>query len=99
MLNFVKLFGYKKATIFVLILTLLDICTNFVLVWNLSKLSVVALLINVLWISWKFIEYKKDPTQYKVVDRVEKYTYIQESLMILTVVAFLIGNTMGIAIF
>ena len=87
-----KLFGYKKAVNFVFIVTWMDIITNFILVWNLSKLSVVALLINVLWISWKFIEYKKDPTKYKIVEKVEQYTYIQESLMILTVVVYLLMN-------
>lgn len=87
-----KLFGYKKAVNFVFIVTWMDIITNFILVWNLSKLSVVALLINVLWISWKFIEYKKDPTKYKIVEKVEQYTYIQESLMILTVVVYLLFN-------
>ena len=87
-----KLFGYKKAVNFVFIVTWMDIITNFILVWNLSKLSVVALLINVLWMSWKFIEYKKDPTKYKIVEKVEQYTYIQESLMILTVVVYLLFN-------
>ena len=40
--------------------------------------------------SWKFIEFKKDPTKYKIVDKVERYTYIQESIMILTIIAYLI---------
>ena len=93
-----KLFGYKKAVNFVFIVTWMDIITNFILVWNLSKLSVIALLINVLWISWKFIEYKKDPTKYKIVEKVEKYTYIQESMMILTVVAYLVCSSLGLVI-
>ena len=33
-----KLFGHKKATIFILILTWVDILTNVLLVWNLSKI-------------------------------------------------------------
>lgn len=86
-----KLFGYKKSVNFVFIMTWVDIITNFILVWNLNKLSVIALLINTLWMSAKFIEFKKDPTVYKLVDKVEKYTYIQESLMILTVAAYLLG--------
>ena len=85
-----KLFGYKISINFVFIVTWIDIITNFVLVWNLNKFAVLALLLNVLWISWKFIEYKKDPTKYKIVTKVEKYTYIQESLMILTIILFLI---------
>ncbi len=86
-----KLFGYKKSVDFVFIMTWVDIITNFILVWNLNKLSVIALLINVLWMSARFLEFKKDPTVYKLVDKVEKYTYIQESLMILTVAAYLLG--------
>ena len=85
-----KLFGYKKSINFVFIVTWIDIITNFILVWNLNKIAVFALLLNILWISWKFIEYKKDPTKYKIVTKVEKYTYIQESLMILTIILFLV---------
>ena len=73
-----------------LIVTWIDVITNFILVWNLNKISVIALLINVLWINYKFIEFKKDPTKYKIVKKVEIYTYIQETLMIMTVVIFLI---------
>ena len=85
-----KLFGYKKATNFVFLVTWIDIITNFILVWNLNKIAVLLLLINVLWMSYKFIQFKKDPTQYKIVDKVEVYTYIQESIMILTIISFII---------
>ena len=85
-----KLFGYKKATNFIFIITWVDIITNFILVWNLSKISVLLLLIDVLWMSFIFIDFKKDPTKYKIVDKVEKYTYIQESLMIITVAMYLL---------
>ncbi len=85
-----KLFGYKKAVNFVFIVTWIDIITNFILVWNLNKISIVLLLLNVLWMSYKFIEFKKDPTKYKIVSKVERYTYIQESIMILTIISFLI---------
>lgn len=85
-----KLFGYKRATRFVFILTWVDIITNILLVINLNKISVVLLLINVLWMSVKFISFIKDPTKYKIVDKVERYTYIQESIMLITVVMYLI---------
>lgn len=91
-----KLFGYKKAVNFVFVITWVDIVTNFILVWSLSKISVILLLIDVLWMSWKFIDFKKDPTRYKIVDKVEKYTYIQESIMILTVVMYLISVRTGL---
>ena len=85
-----KLFGYKNAVNFVFIVTWIDIFTNFALVWNLNKWSVLALLLNVLWCSWKFVEFKKNPTKYKIVTKVEMYTYIQESLMILTIILYII---------
>ncbi len=85
-----KLFGYKRATRFVLIVTIMDIITNFILVWNLSKLSVVVLFILVSWMTYKFIDYMMDPTRYEIVSKVEIYTYLQESTMLLTVIVYLL---------
>lgn len=85
-----KLFGYKDATKFVLILTIVDIITNFILVWNLNKISVGVLFLLVSWMTWKFIQFMKDPEQFAIVDKVERYTYLQESTMLLTIVTFLL---------
>ena len=73
-----------------MIVTIIDIITNFILVWNLNKIMVVFLFLAVSWMTYKFIDFKKDPTRYKIVDQVEKYTYVQETLMIITVVTTLI---------
>ena len=86
-----KLFGYKKATNFVFLVTWLDIITNFILVWNLSKIGVLGLLINVLWMSYIFIKYKKNPEKFKLVDKVERYTFIQEGMMLLIVAVYLLS--------
>lgn len=85
-----KLFGYKKSTVFVLILTWVDILTNVLLVWNLNKISVAALLLNTSWMTLKFVQFIKDPTRFKIVEKVEIYTYIQESMMLVTIAAFII---------
>lgn len=85
-----KLFGYKKSTRFVLVLTIMDIITNFILVWNLNKISVCVLALLVSWMTWKFIQYMKDPEKFVLVNKVEIYTYLQESTMLLTIVAFLV---------
>lgn len=85
-----KLFGYKKSTMFVLILTWVDILTNVLLVWNLNKISVAALLINTGWMTWKFVQFMQEPTRFKIVDKVERYTYIQESMMLVTIAAFIL---------
>lgn len=86
-----KLFGYKQSVNFVLLVTWMDIITNFILVWNLNKGSVAALFVLVSWMTWKFLEFRRDPEKFRLVDKVEIYTYIQESMMILTVVLYLLG--------
>ena len=85
-----KLCGYKKATRFVMILTLVDIMTNIILVFRLNKISILILVLLVSWMTWKFIQYMKDPERFVLVDKVERYTYLQESTMLLTVVVFLL---------
>ena len=85
-----KLFGYKKSTRFVAILTIIDIITNIILVWNLNKISVVILTLLVSWMIYKFIEFINDPNKYKIVSKVERYTYLQELTMLLTVIVYLI---------
>ena len=85
-----KLFGYKKSTRFVLIMTLVDIVTNIILVWNLNKISVVILLLLVSWMTLKFVQFMKDPEKFKIVDKVERYTYLQEGTMLLTIVLYLL---------
>lgn len=85
-----KLFGYKKSTIFVMILTLVDIVTNMILVWHLNRITIVLFVLLVGWMVWKFLSFIKDPERFVLVEKVELYTYIQESLMLLTVALFLI---------
>ena len=85
-----KLFGYKKSTMFVLILTWVDILTNVLLVWNLNKVSVAALLLNTGWMTWKFVQFMEEPTRFKIVDKVERYTYIQETMMLVTIAFYII---------
>ncbi len=85
-----KLFGHKKSVDFVLVLTWVDIITNVILVWHLNIVSAILLLLNAAWITHKFIVFKADPTKFTLVKKVEIYTYIQESLMLITIPVYLI---------
>lgn len=85
-----KLFGYERATKFVRNLTLLDIITNVLLLWNISKIGIVILLANVVWITLQFQQFIVDPTRFSLKARVERYTYITETTMVLAVVWHLI---------
>ena len=80
----------NKSHGFRFLITWVDIITNFLLVWNLNKLTVLALLIDVSWMSVKFLQFMRDPTRFAIVEKVERYTYIQESLMLLTIPVYLI---------
>lgn len=84
-----KLFGYKKSTWFVMILTLVDIVTNMILVYNLNRITIILFVLLVSWMVWKFVSFIKKPELFVLVEKVEVYTYIQESLMLLTIVLFL----------
>lgn len=85
-----KLFGYVKPTKFIMLLTIVDIITNIILVFNLNKISIILFLCLTTWMVIQFMNFIKDPTKFKIVEKVEKYTYLQESLMLLTIVVFLL---------
>ncbi len=84
-----KLFGVKRAVRFIAILTLLDIVTNILLVWNLNRISAVLLALAAAWMTWRFIRYVKQP-DFPLIRDIERYTYVIEGLMLLTVAAFLV---------
>jgi len=73
-----------------MILTLVDIVTNMILVYNLNKVTIVLFVLLVSWMVWKFVSFIKDPERFVLVEKVEIYTYIQESLMLITVALYLI---------
>lgn len=85
-----RLFTYQKATRFVQVLTLVDIVTNVLLLWNISKVGVVILVANVIWMTIQFQQFIKDPNQFNIKARVERYTYITETTMVLSVVVHLL---------
>ena len=85
-----KLFGHVKSTRFVMILTLVDIVTNMILVYQLNRVTIVLFVFLVSWMTWKFVRFMKEPERFVLVEKVEIYTYIQESLMLLTIVLFLV---------
>ena len=87
-----KLFGYKKSTRFVLILTLVDIVTNLLLVYRLNMIGFAVLVLNVVWMTVDFVLFMKNPSRFKLVSKVERYTYITEGTMVLIVAVYLIAG-------
>ncbi|MCR5835547.1 MAG: UbiA family prenyltransferase [Lachnospiraceae bacterium] len=85
-----KLFGHVRSTRFVMILTIVDIITNMILVYRLNKISILIFFVLVSWMTWKFIQFMKNPERFVLVEKVEIYTYLQETTMLLTVVVYLL---------
>lgn len=85
-----KLFGYQKATRFVQVITLLDIVTNIILLWKISLLGVLVLLANVIWMTIRFQQYIQNPNRFNIKEQVERYTYITEITMVISVALYLL---------
>ena len=85
-----RIFGYRKATRFVQVLTLVDIATNFYLIYAINRPLMVLLGINTLIMTRHFSVYIADPTKFRLIDKVERYTIITEIIMILSVVIYLL---------
>lgn len=80
-----SLVGYKKATWYVIILTIIDIITNFVLIIRINRVCALLLLLNVVWFIYIGIKYIKNPLNFKLVKKVERYTLISEGIMVIGV--------------
>lgn len=85
-----KLFGYQKATRFVQVITLLDIVTNIILLWKISLLGVLVLVANVIWMTIRFQQYIQNPNHFNIKEQVERYTYITEITMVVSVAFYLL---------
>lgn len=93
-MTYSRIFGYRKATRFVQVLTLVDIVTNFYLIYSINRPLMVLLGINVLVMTWLFSAYMANPTKFRLIDQVERYTIITETIMISAVVIYLLFGFM-----
>ena len=48
------------------------------------------LVLNVIWMTVQFEQFIKDPTRFNIRERVERYTYITETTMVLSVAVYLL---------
>lgn len=87
-----KLFGYKKVTTIVMVLTVLDVLTNIILLYKISMLGVIVLILNISWMVYKFISYIQNPYAFNIKQKVEQYTYITETTMVVGVILYLISQ-------
>ena len=82
-----KIFGYRKVTRFVMVVTIVDVLTNLVLVYRVNRIALVFLVANVVWITSIFRRYMVDPERFELIRKVDRYAYGTETIMILAVAA------------
>ncbi|MCX7922063.1 MAG: UbiA family prenyltransferase [Clostridia bacterium] len=78
-----KIFGYKKATKFIMLVMVFDMITSSMLVYQLYPLAVITVIVSYLWFLKQGRDFIKNPSKFKLVQKVIVYEYITE----LTVVA------------
>ncbi len=86
-----KIFGYRKVTRFLLILTLADVVTNLLLAYRINRFALILLVANVVWITVMFRRYMKNPEAFPLIKKVDRYAFGTEGIMILAVAAHLLG--------
>lgn len=86
-----KLFGYKKPVYFIIGVMFLDLLSTSILVYQLYPWAVATVLIAYIWLVWQCVRFIKDPSSFRLVDKVEKYEYAAEISVVFFIVASLLG--------
>jgi 4-hydroxybenzoate polyprenyltransferase and related prenyltransferases len=89
-----KLFGYKKATNFILLVMFFDMLTSAFLVYKLLPYAVITVIISYLWLIFKCRQFIDNPERFKLVSKIELYEYITEGTMVLIEIIFILGRVL-----
>jgi 4-hydroxybenzoate polyprenyltransferase len=84
-----KIFGYKKATRFVMLVMFFDMITSSILVFKLYPWAVITVILSYGWLVYMCRRFMDDPARFQLVKKVELYEYVTESTVILIEVLFL----------
>lgn len=86
----VEMEKYKKYSAYVGILAVLNTVVNIILVWKLNIISIVFLIVNLIWLLLKIKQFIKKPESFSVLNKVLVYVFVQESIVILSGIGYLI---------
>jgi len=90
-----KLFGYKKATEFIMLVMVLDMITSSLLVYQLFPYAVFTVIASYIWFVIQGRAFIKDPTRFPLVNKVIIYEYITELTVVLIEIIYLLGRWIG----
>ena len=89
-----KLFGYQKATNFILVVMFFDMITSAFLVYKLLPYAVVTVFISYLWLIRKCRQFIANPEQFKLVNKIELYEYVTEGTMVIIEIIFIVNRVL-----
>ncbi|MBU3113394.1 prenyltransferase [Clostridium lacusfryxellense] len=85
-----KLFGFKKATKFIMIVMVFDMITSSILVYQIYPIAVVTVIGSYIWFLKQGTNFIKDPTRFKLVDKVIVYEYITELTLVIIELIYIV---------
>ena len=86
-----KLFGYKKATKFVMAVMLIDFFSTSYLLTKLYTWAPLLVAASYAWLVFECLRFMKNPKRTKLVSRVEIYEYAAEGTVVLLIAAKIFG--------
>lgn len=87
-----KLFGYQKATKFIMIVMALDMVTSSILVYKLYPIAVLTVIGSYIWFLFQGRGFIKNPERYKLVDKVITYEYITELTVLVIEIIYIVNR-------
>lgn len=87
-----KLFGYQKATKFIMIVMVLDMITSSILVYQIYPIAVITVVGSYIWFLKQGTDFIKNPTRFKLVDKVITYEYVTELTLVIIELIYIINR-------
>lgn len=87
-----KLFGHKKATRFIMAVMALDMVTSSILAYKIYPIAVVTVIGSYIWFLKKGEDFIKDPTKFKLVDKVVLYEFVTESTVVVFELIYILNR-------
>jgi len=85
-----KLFGHKKATLFILGVMFIDMITTSMLLYKLYSIAVVTVILSYCWLIKQCFVFIKTPEKFTLINKIEKYILVTEATVVIVEVIFLL---------
>ena len=85
-----KLFGYKKATLFILGVMFVDMITTSMLLYKLYEVAVVTAVLSYCWLIRQCLVFIKTPEKFTLISKIEKYILVTEATVVIVEIIFLV---------